>query len=203
MRFREFINEKVELGEPLVKLTQEEFAALPGPSADNVEGRFKVGNVAFDNVNGLGNTPNGQNVIYLGFVAEMKPSSFLNLATQADRSEDARRFVSFIRERVPFASPFLELSYNEQEWQDGKPLRAVVKGHEGRGRMVAFAEVNRPGTLIPVAFILRNGGRARDLSPKFFEDLRSNGIVYQDGSKFAAPIPVKLGKIFWKGQTLD
>ena len=202
MRFKEFLQEKAELGEPEVKLSQEEFDALPGPTAGNLEGSFKVGKVAFDNVNGLGNTPNGQNVIYLGFSAEMKPSTFLNLATTADRSEDAKRFVRFIAERVPFASPFLELAYNEDEWKDGIPLRAEIKNHEGRGRMVAFEEVNGSSTMIPVHFILRNGGRARDLSPKFFEDLRSRGIVYQDGGKLAPPMKLTLGKIFWNGKTL-
>jgi hypothetical protein len=202
MRFKDFLREKAELGEPTRKLTQADFNALPGPSAGNVEDRFKVGQVAFDNVNGLGNTPNGQNVVYLGFAAEMKPADFLNLATIADRSEDAKRFARFIGERVPFASPFLELAYNEKEWEEGKPLRAEVKGHEGRGRMVAFDEVNGSNTMIPVAFILRNGGRARDLSPEFFKALRSNGIVQQDGGKIATPTPIKLGKIFWNGQTL-
>ena len=186
MRFKEFLREKAELGEPKLKLTQADFDALPGPTAGNVEDRFKV----------------GQDVVYLGFAAEMKPADFLNLATIADRSEDAKRFVRFIAERVPFASPFLELAYNEKEWEEGKPLRAEIKGHEVRGRMLAFDEVHGSNTMIPVAFILRNGGRARDLSPEFFKALRSNGIVQQDGGKIATPTQIKLGKIFWNGQTL-
>lgn len=185
------------------KLSETEFGSLPAVSAGNVEGRFKVKNIAFDNEHGMGNTPNGQNVIYLGFVAEMTPTAFLSIVTPGDREEDAARFARYTAERATFASPFLEVSANIDKWSEGEePLRIVVKGHEGRGRMTAFAAAAGAGTPIPVQFILLGGYRARDLKEEFFQELRSSGLVHQDAGKSAAPTKIALGRIFWNGQVL-
>lgn len=190
--------EAAEQGEPR-KITQKEFDDLPDPSPSNIEDRFKVQKVAFDNQSGFGNTPNGKNVEYAGFVVEMKPSTFLSLATDADRKEDAKKFVGFIRDHAPMASPMLYVTVNEKEYDDGEPLKVRVTQHEGRARMWAIDEVNG-NTTVPVHVILNGGMRARNLSEKFFDDLRTRGMVSQRESAKAEPSKIPLGQIFWMGK---
>jgi hypothetical protein len=182
-------------------LSQEEFDALPEVSPDNIGERFRVQKVAFDNVNGMGATPNNQEVAYFGFAMELKPSQFLRVVTYQDRAEDAARFAKFIENRAALGSPMLYLKVNLEEWQEGKPLRAEVTNHEGRGRMWAIDAVNG-NTPTPVHVILRGGLRAKDLNKKFFEDLREAGLVREKGSEFASPTLLSIGRIFWNGQTL-
>lgn len=189
-----------ERDEPF-KYTPEELAALPEPSPANIEDAFRVQKVAFNQRTGMGGTPNSQNVIYLGFAAEMKPSQFLRVALDADRSDDAKKFVGLIREHAPVASPFLEIHFNEREWEEGAELRVSVHGHEGRGRMWAIDEVNG-NTPVPVHFFILGGGRARHLSEKFFKDFREAGLVKERAGEGARPIPMTYRKIFWNGQTL-
>jgi hypothetical protein len=196
------VSELFEDREEPFKYSQEEFDALAGPNPTNIEEAFRVQNVAFNQRKGLGGTPNSQNVVYLGFAAEMKPSQFLKVALDADRSDDAKKFVGFIRERAPVASPFLEIRANLREWEeDGAELRVEVKGHEGRGRMWAIDEVNG-NTPVPVHFFVLGGNRARHLSEKFFKDFREAGLVKERAGEGAKPTPINFGRIFWNGKTL-
>ena len=187
--------------EPPFKLSRAEFDALQPPSINNVDGAFRVGRVAFDNRRGFGATPNNAEVLYFGFAAELTPRDFLKLVTPADRSEDAKRFIGFIDELAPMASPMLYLKVNLEDWKAGKPLRVEAQQHEGRGRMNALREVegNVP---VPVHFIVNGGYRARDLNKDFFGALRASGIVAQGGSEYLAPYKVALHRIFWNGETL-
>lgn len=187
--------------EPPFKLTQAEFEKLQPPSVNNVDGAFRVGQVAFDNHRGYGATPNNTEVLYFGFAAEMKPSDFLKLVTYEDRGEDAKKFVRFNEELAPMASPMLYVNANLDEWKKGAKLRIQTQQHEGRGRMWAIKAIegNVP---VPVHFIVNGGYRARDLNKEFFEALRENGIVAQGGSEYLAPFKVDIKRIFWNGETL-
>jgi hypothetical protein len=167
-----------------------------------MESSFRVQKVAFDQVKGLGSTPNNQEIMYHGFAVEMKPSSFFRIVTDEDRSEDAAKFVQFIKRHVPFGSPTLIVRTNLNEWQaNNTPLRVSVKSHEGRGRMRAFDKVNG-NTPIPVHIIIYGGVRASHLSPEFFTALRNNGFVHQNGDDSTKPTEFPLGRIFWNGKTL-
>jgi hypothetical protein len=179
-------------------LSDSEFAALSKPTPSNIEDRYKVGDVAFDNKDGLGAVPNNQSVSYFGFVAEMSPSTFLSLVTQADRSEDASRLQQLIKKKAALGAPFLTVKINESEWLAGEPLRVRVTGHEGRGRMVAIKQLQGDAP-VPVHFFVQGGVRARDLSEKFFLALRKNGII-PEGKDLL--IKVKLADIFWSGKKL-
>ncbi len=200
MKIKELL-EAPELGEPF-KLTPEEIEAVPEVSARNIETRFKVGKVVFDQQKGLGATPNNQEVIYLGCALKLKPSHFLRLAASTDRAEDAKRFVKFIKEGAPLASPTLYVKINEEEWKSGEELRFEVTGHEGRGRMWAIDEVNG-NVPVPVHIILRGGMRARHLSEKLFKDLRNVGIYAEGSSKYSKPAVWHFGRIFWDSKIIQ
>ena len=182
-------------------LTEQEFDALPDPSPRNIEDRFRIGDVAFDTTKGLGSVPMNANVNYMGFTAFMMPRAFLSLATPADRSEDAANLEKLIRKRAPVGTPFLLVDFNDEDYEQGEPLRVKVTGHEGRGRVNAIMAVNSDTTLIPVNIFPR-GLRARNLSEKFFHDLRQTGMIPQPASKDGDPMHVALKKIFWMGKVL-
>jgi hypothetical protein len=177
-------------------LTQSEFDALPSPSPQNIEDRFRVGDIAFDATKGLGNVPLNSNVDYMGFTAFMSPKTFLELAAPADRKEDAEKIEKLIRDHAPLGTPFLLADFNDEEYEQGEPLRFKIVGHEGRGRMNAVAAVNGMDSMVPVNVFPR-GIRARNLSEKFFHDLKQTGIIPQTESKDSTPKRVNLGKIFW------
>jgi hypothetical protein len=188
---------------PPKTISKEAFEALPAPDASNIDQKFRVGKVAFDNENGFGATPNNAEIAYFGFVIEMTPSQFLKQVTYEDRSEDAMRFVKFIEDHAPMASPMLYLKVNKEYFDVfTEPLRAVIQQHEGRGRMWAARAVNGADTKIPVHVIVNGGVRAKDLNTQFFDDLRKTGMVYQGGSEHAKPQPMEYGRIFWNGKTL-
>jgi len=90
---------------------------------------------------------------------------------------------------------------NLEEWKAGKPLRVTVQQHEGRARAWVVDDLN--GNVPTLVHVITWGGiRANDLNKKFFEDLRKVGFVRQGDSKFAAPTPTAMGRIFWNGETL-
>jgi hypothetical protein len=179
-------------------ITRDDFDRLGEISGSNVNDRYRVGRVAFDNEKGMGSTPNGQNVKYLGFVAELRPADFLSFVTKADRSEDAERLEKHIKALAPIAAPQLYVKVNEKEFfQDGKPLLVSISQHEGRARMWAIKALDG-NEFIPVQFILNGGMRARNLNEKFFEQLRKTGLVPQD--KKTGPDRINFGRIWWQGK---
>ena len=173
-----------------------------GPTPQNVGERFMIGKVLFDNEDGLGATPKGQEVGHSGFQVFMRPRSFLELAFPADRSETAAILIKLHQQGRGFAAPFLDITVNEDEFAAGQPLRVVVIGHEGRARATAFAQLE-PDELLPVhVFPLYR--KARHLSPEFFAALRETGMVQEKYKKnpYMYGLRVKLHKIFWMGKTL-
>jgi hypothetical protein len=115
--------------------------------------------VAFDPMEGIGGVPDAANVDYRGFMAYMRPKSFLDLNPPRDLAE---RPVDHIREAIqagePLGTPML---YVERTPDGGW----AVKGHEGRGRMSVLSEM-APQSLFPVAVHPYGSVRARDLSPE-------------------------------------
>lgn len=159
------------------------------PSPHRMDGAFNVGDVAFDNENGLGSTPMGQNVIYLGAVAWLKPSTFRALATQADRGDTVTELLKLMKAGKPIACPFLELDIIGEP--DAIETIKVV-GHEGRARSDAFREVN-DDIYMPVQLFPR-GLRARHLTPEFFKWLNETGVQAERSERV-----VKLGspRFYW------
>lgn len=156
------------------------FESAPEPRRMNSS--FNVGDVAFDNKNGLGSTPMGQNVIYLGAVAWLKPSVFRKLATQADRADTTAELVKLMKSGKPIACPFLELDIV------GEPdaiEKVKVVGHEGRARADAFksiaGDVPMPVQLFPRYF------RARHLGDDFFQWIEAHGLIAERSTEVVKP----------------
>jgi len=158
-------------------LSETEFDHLSAPDAANVNDRYKVGKVAFDNEKGMGATPNNANIHYLGFVINITPSEFLNLAAHGDRSGTAEQIVSKIKDRTPIGAPFLVIKYNEKAFGQGEPLHVEIVGHEGRARMTAIRMVNGDSTKIPVHMMGRGELRARHLGEHFFSELHAKVAI--------------------------
>lgn len=190
------------------QLSLSESTQLLPPSPSNIEGQFKVGQVVFDNVNGKGATPNNQNVIYMGFAMELKPSQFLDLAVKEEGGSEGRAqtFIDMFEEGTAIASPFLIVDIDLDAWEDRKDVIMQVKGHEGRGRMVAVKR-HEGDVFVPV-HVFPRGLRARHFSEEFFEALRNTGLNLSSGGSgiFAERSAYKeyldFGRIFWNGKTL-
>ena len=103
-----------------------------------------------------------------------------------------------MRERIPFGSPMLYIDCNIEDWEEGKAeLWIKVTGHEGRGRMWAFNDVN--GAINTPVHIIGAGLRARNFSKEFFDQLRSKGMIPEEQPKTGKHLPVDFGRIFWNG----
>lgn len=172
--------------------TDDEKKALQSPNARNIDKAFIVGKTIFDNQYGKGQTPNNEEVLYHGFVMEMKPSDFLKIVLKEDREQDAESIAKKMLENIPYGSPMLFIKPNIDEWKSGQELSVKIVGHEGRARSLASQKINGD-VLIPIHVILR-GATKKDLTDSFFDELKKVGFVCEDSSLRAV---VKLGKI-WK-----
>jgi len=138
------------------------------------EMRTVVEGVAFDQVSGLGNVPNNQDVGYLGAAVMMRPSVFLSLVDplhQPRRSslDHAKACVGGLR---PLASPMLNVEIDRND-----PAAAPeVVGHEGRHRMLAILET--VGDVEVPVHVLPRGMRARHLDDAVVERLR-DGMMHE------------------------
>jgi regulator of replication initiation timing len=135
------------------------------PSPRNTQKQSKVGNVIFDQENGVGQVPLNQNVKYRGFTAMMRPSKFLELAADIDKPKQSS--LNFIRDSIDegrgVGSPFLSLDF-----KTGK-----IKGHDGRHRMMVIQEKNGDEP-VPVHIFGEGEGRARSLNEGKINAFASN-----------------------------
>lgn len=138
-----------------------------GPNLANTESQSQIGKIRFDQEQGLGSTPNNQNVNYKGFTAMMKPSKFNRLARELHNPREES--VKYIREHIEkggaIGSPFLYVDRESRR----------VTGHEGRHRMRAIQEVQ--GDIpIPVHIFGANGAQARDFSKEDIQNMKKHMI---------------------------
>jgi hypothetical protein len=171
--------------------------ASQSPNAGNVDTTYKVGSVVFDNVNGMGSTPDGQNVEYKGLVIVIKPSVFRSLAAAADRSEDAAKFVKLIREGKTVAAPFLSL----RPILKGDELIALkVVNHEGRARADAVKELIGDVPIPIQLFCSGKYDRARYIDTEFLDVLTNDGLIPQDSEYTSRQFTIK--EIFLNGESV-
>lgn len=176
----------------LKQFLSESPAGSVAPSPANVDGSFTVGKVNFDNRNGLGATPMGANIAYMGAVAWMKPSVFRKLAIAADRSGTASELEELVESGKPMAAPFLMLRV---DGEPEAPENVKVIGHEGRARADVFRNLNGD---VPMPVQLHPSQlRARHLSPEFFEYIDEHGIQAEQSEKRVNP---EVSIYFWNGQ---
>tara|TARA_Y100000296_G_C5103498_1_gene221241 strand:+ start:406 stop:924 length:519 start_codon:yes stop_codon:yes gene_type:complete len=128
----------------------------------------KVGNVTYD-PQGVGSTPNGNNVDYLGFTVWMRTDDFIKL--NPTRHDESEYLSSYFREAdsIVVAPPFIVAKWKDDHWQ--------VMGHEGRGRMIEVEKIS-PSSMVPVHIFPSGGNRARHLTEdmifgKILSDQRS------------------------------
>jgi hypothetical protein len=115
--------------------------------------------VRFDSRAGMGGVPDAANVDYRGFMAYMRPKQFLQLNPPRDLSaQPIDHILSALDEGQPIGAPILYVDRAQKGgWQ--------VRGHEGRGRMLALQE-RSPDALFPVAVHPYGETRARHLLPE-------------------------------------
>jgi hypothetical protein len=89
-----------------------------------------------DQKKGLGNVPMNQDVDYFGFRVQMKPSTFLKLASPVKGLKPTDFMIKHLEAGKPFASPFLQIDL-EMDHQYPR-----IAGHEGRHRMAAIKHVH-------------------------------------------------------------
>ena len=140
---------------------------------------------------GLGATPMGANIYYMGAVAWIKPSVFRKLALEADRKKDAKNLEQLLRDGKAMAAPFLIIDVHGEP---SSPDKIVVKGHEGRARADAFKAINGDVPM-PVQLHLI-GLRARDLSPDFFKWIEENGLAAEQSDSI---VHLNAIEYFWNG----
>lgn len=161
------------------------------PTPGNVDGSFNVGDVKFDNERGLGATPMGANILYMGAVAWIKPSTFRKLALKADRGVDAKNIEKLLRDGKAMATPFLII---DVIGEPDAPKKIKVTSHEGRARADAFKAINGD---VPMPVQLHPSGlRARHLSPDFFKWIEENGLVAEKSDSVVA---LNATEYFWNG----
>jgi hypothetical protein len=150
-----------------------------------------------DNKDGIGSTPNNDNVDYMGMRMLMRPSTFLNLARHLPSTQVRKRSVDYIREAMEqgrgVGPPTLYVHIPDG-WEEGDLSEpAKVSGHEGRHRaktaMDLFGDKPFEMHLFPVYF------RNRDLTPEWIERLRS-GLISEDGDPVRGPLfePMTMAK---------
>lgn len=164
------------------------------PSPNNMEDSFSVGDVTFDNHDGMGSTPNGRNVNYIGATVWIKPSTFRKLAIGADRAGDAKNLEELMRAGKPIATPWLILAV-DGEPEDPKKIGVI--GHEGRARADAFKAIN--GDVFMPVQLHPSGLRARHLSPEFFAFIEQHGIQAEQTKTM---VKLNAQMYYWQGETI-
>lgn len=95
-----------------------------------------------DNKEGIGATPNGQNIDYMGVRVWMKPSKLLKCSARFTPKQDHVDYlVTQIEAGEKIGSPFLSLELPEEWIKEKYNDRAKVIGHEGRHRCLAIQKV--------------------------------------------------------------
>jgi len=117
--------------------------------------RFRHGGVVYDQVRGIGQIPDVENIEYLGFVALMKPSTYLKLCPPLNETTKSPTLLSAIREGKSVSMGYLAVDLSDDE--------LVVREQEGRNRawIIRHLHGDEP---IPVAFLLQGGDRARHVT---------------------------------------
>lgn len=148
---------------------------------DNIYGNWVIGKELtesfIDNTKGWGNTPNNENVDYLGLRVKMKPSQFLSLASylHPEHATSVDPILDHLKKGGKIGAPFLEIVVPE-EWSTGdlsKPAKIV--GHDGRNRMTAMQELEGDSP-VETHLFFRNELRRRHIKPEWIEELNKRLI---------------------------
>jgi len=117
--------------------------------------RFRHGGVVYDQVNGMGQVGDVENIEYMGFVVLMRPSTYLRVCPRLDDTTKSPGLLPAIRDGEPVSMGFIQIDLTDEEF--------VVHRHEGRNRAKAIHDLHGDDP-IPVAVLLRGGDRARHVT---------------------------------------
>lgn len=175
--FKQFLEAQHE------KIYAEKIPDAPPWSPSQAEDNYRIGDVTFSAKDGLGAVPFNQSVYYHGFVALVKPSKFLDLALEDEGGKErVWKIVKLVWEGYALGIPFLQMDISGLTLKDGL---AKIKGHEGRGRVQAFMEINGNEPL-PIHVLLTGGDRNRHLTPEIMKEIEQ-GVIGQRGNLIAHP----------------
>jgi hypothetical protein len=165
----------------------------PAWNISHCEEDYKIGKITFSATKGFGSVPNNGNVLYMGFVGMVKPSTFLSMVhdDEGTQEQTAKDLAKFVDEGYAIGIPFVYITFDE-----GNEL-PKISGHEGRGRMRMVRSVNGDEP-IPVHFFLRGGLRARDVTRDMADEVKQGVKAEGTGRLIKNPV----SKIWIQGKEI-
>jgi 8-oxo-dGTP pyrophosphatase MutT (NUDIX family) len=141
----------------------------------NQDQNKQISEVAVDNTHGAGETPNHQEIDYLGLRVKMRPSVFLKLTPPLLNSPALPGMIDYIKQGGAIAAPQLYLAV-PRDWEDDEDFTksARVQSHEGCHRMQAILEVE--GDEPVETHILGLGMRRRHMTDEMIERMQQSLI---------------------------
>lgn len=140
--------------------TPDEIKSLPEFSRQSADEAYRITDRLYvDNVDGMGATPDNQNVMYKGFVGELPLKLFIDMAlASGDRVERSGPLKEKMLAGYGIGSPCFYIDVRPYMTEgDGK---AVITGHEGRARVTALQELGVSS--MPIQFFI-TGYRSRHI----------------------------------------
>lgn len=202
MRFKNFILEE-ERKIYAKKYSLEEANRVPPFSRSVAEEAYKISKgdkyVIIDCVNGLGSVPLNQEVLYSGFIATMKLSSFQELALDDEGGQDETSdwMIERIKEGYAMGQPWLRINMNVDENEVFQ-----IGGHEGRGRVKAIKKYFGSDISMPFQFILSGGMKNRDLTDDLIKRFLNGNVLPEKWKQHSNMIKDKDAKLFVIGKNI-
>ncbi len=160
---------------------------------------MKINEVIIDNKNGRGVVPNNQDVDYFGMRVNMKPSTFIKLASKLGRDPEPE-MIDYIKQGGAIGSPFLVINV---PWDEDDDSKLQVRGHEGRNRMLAILKAEGDAPVETHLFFSGKFNRARHLEPEFMDAIKKE-LISQDDQLVSGPLwEAGVGKITAYNTTVD
>jgi len=149
----------------------------------DIEGKFTLGKINYDQRKGLGNVPNSASIKYMGFAVIMTPKQFAALAAPRDFSQESsiEGIKNHIKKGGAIASPFLSIDFFPPK---GKKMR--VREHEGRTRMRAILDLYGNVPVLVHVFPV-GGNRAKHIRPELIAKARKMLIPERQVRSIAGP----------------
>lgn len=141
---------------------------------------FTVGDLAFDNVDGVGAVPNMAEVFWKGVLVAMTPRTFLSLTPSLAEDERPKTHEYLKQNKQPLGSPFLLLKLGTETAQ------TAAFGHEGRHRMFRIAETYGMDFEIPVGLFVYDEHyqlKAREIETPMIETI-AEGVRREKSRQF-------------------
>lgn len=132
--------------------------------------------IKYDPKDGIGATPDNQEINYKGYVREITPDQFLKSAQAIESYPSLEVIKKKILNGEAVGNPTLYV-----KWNGGKGVWKTVM-HEGRNRSAAIKSIN-PDEKMPVHIIPRGGMRAKDITP----EMKNAPIISEEGNTITVP----------------